>query len=172
MSFPAGGGLVQFPDHADFHFGSGAYTVEFFLYLSATGFQFIVGQWENSGHLSWLVYESSGTINLGVSTTGSNTFFDVVGSTALSTGGWRHVCIDCDGAGTTRLYVDGAMDAKSTTARTLFTTPAIPFGIGGSSNTGGSPMNGYVDELRITKGVARYHNDSGFAVPTAPFPRF
>jgi hypothetical protein len=28
-----------------------------------------------------------------------------------------------------------------------------------------------MDELRITKGVARYANDSGFAVPTSAFPR-
>lgn len=29
-------------------------------------------------------------------------------------------------------------------------------------------MNGYIDELRITKGVARY--TSGFSAPTAAFP--
>lgn len=27
-------------------------------------------------------------------------------------------------------------------------------------------MNGWLDEVRITKGVARYASDSGFAVPT------
>jgi hypothetical protein len=28
-----------------------------------------------------------------------------------------------------------------------------------------------MEELRITKGVARYASDSGYAVPTAAFPR-
>jgi hypothetical protein len=32
-------------------------------------------------------------------------------------------------------------------------------------------MVGDLDELRITKGVARYASDSGFVVPTAAFPR-
>ncbi len=30
---------------------------------------------------------------------------------------------------------------------------------------------GWLDELRITKGVARYASDGGFTVPTAAFPR-
>lgn len=33
-------------------------------------------------------------------------------------------------------------------------------------------MNGWLNEVRITKGVARYSLDSGFAVPTAAYPRF
>lgn len=31
-------------------------------------------------------------------------------------------------------------------------------------------MNGWLDEVRITKGVALYASDSGFAVPTAALP--
>ena len=34
-----------------------------------------------------------------------------------------------------------------------------------------NPLTGWIDELRITKGVARYDSDSGFTVPTAAFPR-
>jgi hypothetical protein len=32
-------------------------------------------------------------------------------------------------------------------------------------------LNGWLDEIRITKGVARYASDSGYTVPTAAFPR-
>lgn len=46
-------------------------------------------------------------------------------------------------------------------------------GAGDAQNAaGGVDMNGWLDEVRITKGVARYSLDSGFAVPTAAYPRF
>jgi len=32
-------------------------------------------------------------------------------------------------------------------------------------------FDGWIDELRITKDVARYASDSGFAVPTSVYPR-
>jgi hypothetical protein len=36
---------------------------------------------------------------------------------------------------------------------------------------GSATFGGWIDELRITKGVARYASDGGFTVPTAAFPR-
>jgi hypothetical protein len=36
---------------------------------------------------------------------------------------------------------------------------------------GNNAMDGHLDELRVTKGVARYASDGGFAVPTAAYPR-
>ena len=38
---------------------------------------------------------------------------------------------------------------------------------------GGNPCirNGWVDEIRISKGIARYASDGGFALPASSYPR-
>jgi hypothetical protein len=44
----------------------------------------------------------------------------------------------------------------------------------GATDTGSStsgPFLGNIDEVRITKGAARYASNSGFTVPTAAYPR-
>ena len=40
----------------------------------------------------------------------------------------------------------------------------------GTNTAFGASLNGWMDELRITKGFARYPSDAGFAVPTAACP--
>jgi hypothetical protein len=43
--------------------------------------------------------------------------------------------------------------------------------IGGAGIFGGAQLDGWIDELRITKGTARYASDGGFSVPSAAFQR-
>ncbi len=63
--------------------------------------------------------------------------------------------------------------AVTSPRRRLFANPS--FNSAGTLNIGmiGSSFgfDGWIDELRITKGVARYASDSGFAVPTSAYPR-
>jgi hypothetical protein len=68
------------------------------------------------------------------------------------------------------MYVNGTTVSTSATTHTIY-NPSLAIGIGANSSGSGSFLAGYIDELRITKGVARYASDSGFAVPTAAFPR-
>jgi hypothetical protein len=69
-----------------------------------------------------------------------------------------------------RLYKDGVMLASATPPNSaIFNSPQV-LGIGATS-AGGGALDGWIDELRITKGVARYASDSGYTVPTAAFPR-
>jgi hypothetical protein len=61
------------------------------------------------------------------------------------------------------------MTGSSATPRTIFNSN-LNLAIGSFFN-GVNLMNGFVDELRITKGVARYATDTSFAVPASAFPR-
>ena len=61
------------------------------------------------------------------------------------------------------------MKGSGTPANSAMFNFNTPLTIGGRATT--QYLNGWIDEVRITKGVARYASDSGYTVPTAAFPR-
>jgi hypothetical protein len=63
------------------------------------------------------------------------------------------------------------MRASSTPANSAIADDTQGLGIGAQNAGGTVDMNGWLDEVRITKGVARYATDTSFSVPTAAFPR-
>ena len=78
---------------------------------------------------------------------------------------WRHFALT-RGGGTLRLYIDGVLAGSSTITLAMnFSELTIGFARYSPNNTS---FNGHIDELRITKGVARY--TTNFTLPTAPFP--
>lgn len=87
----------------------------------------------------------------------------------VTTGVWYHIAIDRDASNVERLYIDGVMVASGTITATM-NDSADAFSIGNRTNTSDG-FDGWIDEVRITKGAARYASDGGFTVPTAAFPR-
>ena len=87
-----------------------------------------------------------------------------------NTSSWQHVAA-VRASGTIRLFLDGV-----TVATAAYADPIPSVGylgnvyIGAISPASGYFFNGYIDDLRITKGIARY--TANFSVPTAPFPDF
>jgi hypothetical protein len=165
------GNSIWFADSTDWAFGSGHFTVEAFIRPTSVGSsQFIVCQFgPTSGTLGWVLWmNASSQLAWNVSTTGTDNLNDLTSSTTLSNNTWYHVCVDYDGT-KYRMYINGVMVASSTTARTI-NHPTQNLAIGSNSNQSAWEFQGFIDELRITKGVARYANDSGFTVPTNAFP--
>ena len=164
---------IIFGNSADWHFGSGQYTVEcWFRPNSNPGQGFFVGQWLTVGNSAWVMNTgvSGSTLTWNMSPDGGTTNIVAFnGSWAFATGTWYHIAVDFDGTNT-RGYVNGVMVGKYTTPVTIFTS-SNNLGIGANSGATSFIVDGWMDELRITKGVARYASDSGFAVPTAAFPR-
>jgi len=76
---------------------------------------------------------------------------------------WHHVAY-VRSSGITKLYVDG-VQLISVSDSTNYADQYFTIG-GWYSNI--NLLNGYIDDFRITKGVARYV--SNFTPPTAPFP--
>lgn len=164
----------SFPDHADWDFGSGPYTVEMSIkptIINAAN-MFLLGQWNFAvGNQSWLLYlaATTGRLSMITSANGIATGYNISGTTNILLDP-HTVAVDFDGT-KTRVYLDGVMEASTTTFVTLFNS-ASRLGIGNSAASNAGSYFGFIDELRITKGVARYANDSGYTVATAAFPRF
>jgi hypothetical protein len=93
----------------------------------------------------------------------------VIGSGfTLTTGTWHHLAVVRSGT-TVTIYKDGTSIASSTITGTINSTSSSSF-ICDSTHSPGRFYHAYVDDLRITKGVARY--TANFTPPTAAFPDF
>ena len=69
------------------------------------------------------------------------------------------------------VYINGSGTSNTSyfsTSTTLGTDVPIQIGWSGHGGVGDQYFTGYLDEVRITKGIARY--TSNFSVPTQPFP--
>jgi hypothetical protein len=165
------GDKIAFADSADWEF-SGEFTIEMWARwntrpvlatMMAHGASSVSYGW-------WLNSNNAGTLRFRFDDNGDGTpLHDISSSTTVNTGTWYHVAIDRDAAGKLRLYIDGVMrGSKSSATGTSFnSTGTLDIGEIGTS----FPFDGWLDEVRITPGVARYASDSGFSVPTAAFPR-
>ena len=80
---------------------------------------------------------------------------------AVSADTWHHGAITRQ-SGTIRIFLDGTLvDSSAGNTRALLINR-----VGRCVNR--NDFNGYIDDVRITKGVARY--TASFTAPTAPFP--
>lgn len=161
---------ISYADSADWEFGSGAFTVECFVrFVDNSGSQVFFGHGNNVG-TGWNFYKNGGNLEFAASGTG----VAVAAAWSTSNGQWYHVACDRDGAGNIRIYADGTMLLQRGAADgwgNAIGDPAIGLFIGRQAWLDASNLKGYIDEARITKGVARYASFSGFTVPTAAFPR-
>ena len=88
--------------------------------------------------------------------------------TALSNNTWYHVAVTRSGS-TWRLFLDGTQE-DSVTQSSYITDSGSTTRLGnyGPSGTASHGLNGYIEDFRITRGVARY--TSNFTAPTSAHP--
>lgn len=96
---------------------------------------------------------------------------NITGTTDMAADTWYHFAVVRSGTavGNVKLYLNGNLEATSSTAVTTNFNQTDQFEFG--SNRGSTnDLTGYLDNVRITAGIARY--TSSFTPPTAPFPSF
>jgi hypothetical protein len=166
------GDFVTFADEADFELGSGAFCLEGHVMWNTdpAAFQALFGKYDNTGNQRSysLNYDgaASDVLVLLLSTTGTDVITKLSYAFVPELLRWYHLAADFDGT-TYRLFVDGALVHSAGTPVALF-GGAVDFAIG-AQPSGNFPLDGWFDEVRLTKAASRY--TAPFAPPTAPFPR-
>jgi hypothetical protein len=184
--FDGSGDWLQAATNTEFDFGTGDLTLEAWVYIAANSSPdfdglrsaVICNTWNNG------VPSISGwnfTILGSTTTTGTGLLFDTWSggnatffraTTSIAQSAWHHVAATISG-GTRRLFLNGTIVSGSTTTNGSGYTQANSFGsalrVGITPNSNYPlPLNGYISNLRITKGIARY--TANFTPPTTSFP--
>lgn len=162
------GDYLSTPAHADFVFGTGDFTIDGWIYLNSwTQGPSIFSNRDGGWSATEFVFKVETNGRLWVDTGLANI---VSGATVLATGVWTHVALIRSGS-TLRLFLNGVQDGEAATSVNLTKQSLVKVG-GGDPDTGRS-LNGYMDELRISKGVARWTANftppaAAYGVPTYP----
>jgi hypothetical protein len=163
MYFDSSGDYLIAPNIDAFNFGTGDFTIECWMYIiSNPTYAVIFDTRSTSGFLNTVcgVINTAGILYLDFVYTGVR----LTGSTVINTSQWYHLSIS-RASGVIRLFVNGTQDGSVT-----YATSIVPNGTNawiGAGGKGGSPIyfDGYIDDLRITKGYARY--TSNFTPPVS-----
>jgi hypothetical protein len=149
MYFDGTGDYLSIPINPSLTFGTRDFTVETWIYLpSISGNWGIVGLGTNG----FFAQVNSGN-NIHVSQAGVVDLADFTISPTLSANTWYHFAITRSGT-SMKAFINGVQQGSTVTNSTDFTGTNAAL-IGG--HPGGIILySGYMDDLRITKGVARY----------------
>ena len=146
-----------------FAFGSGDFTIEMWVNPTVLG---AANKFLYDGRLSVdgafpSIYVNASSLVLYL----ANGATQITGG-AISTATWTHIAI-CRSGTSTKLFINGTQSGSTYTDSTVYlNNPLRP--VIGSNGPIGAYWNGYIDDLRVTKGIARY--TANFTPPTAAFP--
>jgi hypothetical protein len=148
------------PASADFTFGTGSSTVEFWMRPAnvSSGYRSIVSDNVYGAAGGWRIYQNGASIEIW--TNGADQLHNATSALAANT--WVHVAWVRNGTNS-RLFLNGVLHSTYSTTYRNLTGTVVHVGYAETYS-----YNGHIDELRITKGVARY--SANFTVETGAFP--
>lgn len=161
------GDFLSSVSNSDFNFSNDDFTVDLWVNPLSTSTQRILAK-DNAGtNYQWLNFAVGPSgINLGVSTDTAAWGLLNISTISYSTGTWTHLAI-VRSAQSLRAYKDGTQVAFSTMVASSSTvsTGNENLVIGSENFSPRRELNGYVDDVRISPGVARWFTN--FTPPTS-----
>ena len=157
-----GNDYIYILDSESLQLGTGDFTIEFWLYWeNAVGYQTILNKGDMGTNAIMLQSKNASTA--------LKLYIDgipvIEESSGPSTHAWTHYAL-VRNSGIVRLYRNGAQTGS--TGSNVDLNHRGRLDIGGESTSNAHVFDGSIDELRITKGVARY-TSTAFTVPTKVF---
>lgn len=142
------GGLVK-------PIGSTNYTIECWVYFNSTAATQVLFSGYIDTALDFMIGITSSNL-LTYSLSSNGTTFDIANAVSIgtvSTSQWYHLALVKNG-NTWTPYLNGVAGTSTTNSSTVISN-TLSFNIGGFPNTG-SYFSGYIDGIRVSKGIARY----------------
>jgi len=146
----------------NFSFGTGNFTVEFWINTASLSAEQAVFDTQTLGGAASrtasfvLVVTTSGTFRIY-----TNSAYSSATSNSITINTWNHIAMVRSGS-TINIYVNGVSGVSITNSTNFSTSSCV---IGRYADSATSFLNGYLDDLRVTKGVARY--TANFTLPTS-----
>jgi hypothetical protein len=170
IAFDGNGDGLNVTKTADFDFGTANFTIESWVYFSSGDFKIIDAfkgyTLNTSGNYFDLFVNSSRYIRFATSV-GDSFLALTATDQQMSINTWHHVAAS-KASGTVRLFVNGVQAATTGSLSSTINGGTVRINVGYTEEFNNNYLNGYIDDLRITKGIARY--TANFTPPTAPFP--
>jgi hypothetical protein len=167
MAFDGTGDWLPAQRRQTLNFGTGSFTIEGWINVASIDatYQCIL-----SIGAPVQIYARSGTIEVYFNDSDDTATYIVNGQTgpasSITANTWAHFAVVRNGT-TFTTYVNGVGGTAATgVSAAVFYSANAP--IVGAYVGGATPLTGYIDDLRITNGYARY--TSNFTAPTAAFP--
>jgi hypothetical protein len=169
MYFDGNGDYLRIRDSQNFVFGTGDFTIEFWVYYNS-GLTADVALFDGRPSGTNGVYPLIFSNTTGKLVWYINSAARITGTTTLSTGTWYHVAVARSGT-STKLFLNGTQESSTyTDSNSYLLGTDRPIIAAAGATLGADPLNGYIDDLRITKGYARY--TANFTAPVGPFNGF
>ena len=152
--------------------GSNEWTVEFWIYPTGTGAAYAVNFAASNTYSPFTaIYRPTGMEFEGFPAGGGSLLFDISTNGALTLNAWSFIQARRRNGVLGNDVVEIAVNGVQQTAVATFTAGTALYqtnnvDVGGTGSVA-FPVPGFVDEFRLTNGVAR-----SFNLPTAPFPNF
>jgi hypothetical protein len=170
ISFDGSGDYLTLADSADWAFGSGDFTIDFGLYLNsiADGNAAVIWSQYVGGptYITVYVSNSSGDYRFGVqvrNNVGPELIMDSSRSITSPTGAWHHLALIRSGS-VYYLSIDGDLGSSIGVMGTGVIPDVADSAYIGRRVDGSYELNGYLSELRVSKGIARW--TANFTPPT------
>ena len=166
---------VTTPDHDDWNFGAGDFTIDFWVRFNAGAIgakqhfftQNVTAQAESTWYFGKTAGDKLELLEYDVATLTYGAYFTMTSAWSLAAATWYYIEVVRNGANC-YMFIDGVSQALTETKPfgTFLDKDSVLY-IGRSITGAAGYVNGWMDEIRISKGIARH--TANFTPPSAAY---